>query len=255
MRAAVLLLTGCSLPAADSQPVDHHHGTSIGETSPPSGPALQVRPATVDFGVVQLNYSVTKSIELSNVGLDDLVLGEFRLENNDPTIGIDWSGSETLAAGASGDVFLSWSPERVQSLGNQLRIVSNDPVAPLVTVWLTGATDGPQIELNPSVTDFGEMPIGLDIAQSIHVSNVGNADLEIESLVFLTTDPNDLDMKPIETPLLVPAGMMVGVTIQWAPTDEGKDIGILTVQSNDPVTPEVRAELYGIGVTAADTGA
>jgi hypothetical protein len=118
----------------------------------------------------------------------------------------------------------------------------------------TGVTATPHIELDPTSTDFGSVPIGRYTVQPISIKNVGHADLEIDSVLFMPSDPSDLTMEPIETPLVVPSGEMRVVTIQFAPTDEGKDQSVLTVQSNDSNAPTVHAELHGTGVADADTG-
>jgi hypothetical protein len=217
-------------------------------------PALQVQPDSISFGVVELGGSVSASIELANVGGDDLVLDELRLAYDEPSIELEWAGGETLAAGASADLSLAWSPERAQALESKLRIGSNDPVAPIVAVWLTGATATPQIRVDPISVDFGEVPVGFTLEQTIAIMNTGYADLHVESVLYLVTDPDVLVLEEVVTPALLLPGEQLQVRIQYTPDDEGDQHGVLTVESDDPWTPVVHAEQYGTGVADSDTG-
>lgn len=255
-RAAVLLLTGCTLRAGDPGPVEESRPAE--DTGPWGPPALQVRPDAVDFGVIEVGDRVSTSIELENIGGDDLVLDELELAHADPTIELDWAAGDTLAAGASAQLSLMWSPDDAAVLDGKLWIRSNDPVSPIFAVSLTGATATPQIQVDPIIVDFGVVPIGRDTVQPISILNAGYADLEIESVSFLPSDPDDLEYFPGANPgdptsawvfpLTIPPGESRDVTITYTPMDEIEDHGVLTVESNDPVTPEVRAEQQGTGV-------
>ena len=254
MRAAVLVLTGCSLKSPDHRPGDESH--AVEDTAPWGPPALQVTPDAVDFGVVDLGEHVSTTIELANVGGDDLVLDELRVAYEEPSIELDWDGGDALAAGASAPLSLTWSPRRAQDLKIELRVGSNDPVAPIVAVLLTGATATPRIDVDPTLTDFGQVPVGYSIERSIKIANVGHADLEIESVSFLPDDPDAMvmELEDFVIPALVPWGEMRSVRIRYTPDDEGENRGVLTVQSNDPDMPTIRAELEGAGVAEPDTG-
>ena len=245
--AAILLLCGCSLPNPNPRPAED----SIAPTGPP---ALEVRPEAIDFGMVDVGSRATTSLELANVGESDLVLNELRLAEENRTIDLVWASGDVLVAGASADLLLTWSPpDFEEDLESELRIATNDPVAPIVAVGLTGVPAAPQIEVDPTSVDFGEVPLGHSIEQPIAIRNVGYADLEVQSIRYNATGPYELQMEPIEVPLVIPVGEMVEVSIRYAPEDEDPDHGVLTVQSDDPFTPEVHAEQEGNGV-AWDTG-
>jgi hypothetical protein len=214
-----------------------------------------VTPDAVDFGVVDVGERVSRSIALANVGGDDLVLNELRLAHEDSTIELVGPGAgDTLAAGASADLSLSWSPDRADAMESKLRIGSNDPVAPIVAVWLTGATATPSIDVDPSHMDFGEVTVGSSSEQPIVIRNVGYADLEIQSVTYLVSDPSELHMKPVETPVVIAPGSSFEAWTSYTPDDEIDDHGMLTVQSDDPFTPVVHVEQKGSGVVSPDTG-
>jgi hypothetical protein len=246
-RAAILLLTGCSLKGGDPRPVED-------PVEPWGPPSLQVTPDAVDFGVVDLGESVITSIELANVGGDDLVLDELRLAYADPSVELRWDAGKILAAGASADLSLTWSPDRAQALESKLRIGSNDPVASIIAVWLTGSTATPAIQIDPTSLDFGKVPIGSTFEQSVMVTNIGYADLHVESVGFMSSDPSELEMEPIDTPIVVLAGTSVEARISYTPEDEDDDHAVLIVDSDDPWTPTVHAEVDGTGVASPDTG-
>jgi hypothetical protein len=261
-RAAVLLLTGCTLRAGNPGPVEDLRPAE--DTGPWVPPALQVRPDAIDFGAIEVGDRVSTSIELENIGGDDLVLDELELAHEDPTIQLEWAAGDTLAAGASAQLSLTWSPHDVAILENKLWILSNDPDTPFFAVQLTGATATPQIQVDPISVDFGVVTIGRDTVRHVSILNAGYADLEIESVSFMASDSDDLQYFPGPDPgdptsawafpLTIPPGESRDVTITYAPLDDTADQSVLTVNSNDPVTPQVRAEQEGTGVAQEDTG-
>ena len=179
--AAILLLCGCSLKGGDPRP-DPESRPGEDTVEPWGPPALRVTPDAVDFGVVDVGDRASTSIELANVGGDDLVLNELRMAYDDSSIELGWKGGDVLAAGAAADLSLTWSPDRADYLESKLRIGSNDPVAPIIAVWLTGVTTTPRIHIDPSSVDFGVLPVGKTVEQPIAIANVGYADLEVQSI-------------------------------------------------------------------------
>ena len=242
MHAAVLLLLGCKLPDSDRQ-------SGVDDTSASVFPALQVKPAAVDFGVVQPNDSATRSLELANVGDANLVLDEPRLQTEDASIGLEWAGDTTVVPGTSTHLLVTWSPEESR-VDDTLLIGSNDPITPVVVVGVTGAIPTPQIQVDPSKVDFGHVPVGSSFEQLIAIRNVGDADLHVEALQYVCADPDDLvlELEGNVPPVVVPPGEEFDVSIRYTPGEQGDDQGLLTVQSDDPWSPSVHAEQIGTGV-------
>jgi hypothetical protein len=254
MRAAVLLLPGCSLPNSEPSPVEESPSVEDAAVSTP--PSLQVEPDAVDFGLVEAGADPRVSIELANVGGGVLLVDELHLADGDPTVELELAGGgQTVAAGTSASLWVTWSPDQTSELNNLILIGSNDPRTPTTVVHLTGQVlPTPHIVVDPTSVDFGQVPVGYTTVQPIAIANVGDADLEIESVSFMPNDPDDMRMKPIDTPLVILPGELVDLFVEYAPTSAGEDHGVITVASNDPVTPQVHAEQSGTCVADPDTG-
>jgi hypothetical protein len=184
-----------------------------------------------------------------------LLLDELHLTDGDPTVELELTGGQTIAAGTSANLWVTWSPEEWSELDDLILIGSNDPTTPYAVVHLTGQVAAtPHIVLDPDSVDFGDVPVGNTVETAVVIMNTGHADLAIESVQVTTSDPDALMVEEIATPVILYSGERQNLWIRYTPHDEGDNDGVLTVDSDDPVTPSVHAELQGTGVAAMDTG-
>lgn len=92
--------------------------------------------------------------------------------------------------------------------------------------------------------------------------NFGNVKLEYDSIKTLKIENNGLETLTITnlsitgnffiigatTPINIPAGGSINLTIKFSPTQLGSNSGTLTISSNDPDTPNLNVDLNGIGI-------
>jgi hypothetical protein len=66
----------------------------------------------------------------------------------------------------------------------------------------------PQIHVDPTSVDLGDVPIGTSIEEMIEIASVGSADLHVEALDYVSVGPNDwaLELEDGLIPALVPPG-------------------------------------------------
>ncbi|MCA9785745.1 MAG: choice-of-anchor D domain-containing protein, partial [Candidatus Cloacimonetes bacterium] len=95
-----------------------------------------------------------------------------------------------------------------QYLG-QIRVLSNDPVTPVVTVPVDVTVQGvPAIAYAPATIDFGEVFVGYSAQQEIQVSNIGSALLSVQAILSaddaFSATPQLFSLQPGEsTPVTV----------------------------------------------------
>ena len=102
------------------------------------------------------------------------------------------------------------------------------------------------ISVSPLAVDFGAVTIGASGADSVAISNVGNADLTVDSLALSGSSEFSLLSSPA-TPFTVAASTSVDLIIEYAPVDDGLDNGILEIVSDSPGEESINVALSGTG--------
>ncbi len=123
-------------------------------------------------------------------------------------------------------------------------LLSNDPDEPTtivpVRLHVTGA---PDIAVDPTSLDFGELFIGAVRNRTVVVSNPGTDQLEVTDIA--SSNP-DFDANP-KSFTLAPRSAR-NVTVSFRPSVAGPISGVLTIYSNDPDEPEVTVDVAGVGL-------
>lgn len=105
-----------------------------------------------------------------------------------------------------------------------------------------GGSGTPVINVPTTAHNFGNVSIGDSAIWNISVSNTGTADLSIENLII----QNAVPIFTWETfPQTLEPGNSTELEIIFKPTEVGPLSTIITLESSDPVSPEVEIELSG----------
>lgn len=102
----------------------------------------------------------------------------------------------------------------------------------------------PRIRLEEPLLNFGTILIDDMGSETLHIANIGDADLVIESI---STDGAPFEVGFGEAVVIGPEGV-IEIEVVFVPEEAGEYFGVLTVISNDPDNPEVSIELTGICV-------
>jgi hypothetical protein len=116
------------------------------QSEPLSSPQISVSSTSLDFGSVDVGDSSFTNLTISNVGSDNLIIGQITLSGAD-TLDFDTRNDNctgaTLAPSQNCTVQIVFSPRNTGSRSATLSISSNDPDTPTQTVSLSGTgTDG-----------------------------------------------------------------------------------------------------------------
>jgi len=104
----------------------------------------------------------------------------------------------------------------------------------------------PEIFVPVTSHDFGVVAIGSIATWNVQVENIGIADLIIDNVNFSGSD----EVYCTSTfPITIDPGNQTQLPIVYEPLDIGALNAIATIESNDPVHPEVELTLIGNGVT------
>jgi len=112
----------------------------------------------------------------------------------------------------------------------------------------------PVISINPTFNNFGNIPTRTSsLPQIFNISNMGDANLEMGTLSV--TGPNALEFniqnENCSNQTLPPSGSCK-VEVVFSPTSAGAKGAILSVPSNDPITPASNVALSGSTIIKGD---
>ncbi len=243
MTASTLLLlalAGCrteSEPESDLVPVEVLPGS------------LHVPERHLDFGDVALHETTQLDLVLSNTGEGTLYVHDLQLE--DDTLRPHWTimapVEHRIVPGATTLLPISLKPMDVIDPTVLLTVVSSDPTTPRFAVELTAKVHGtPVLRAEPELLEFGEVEVGATETLDVHLSNLGNDTLLIDTVTLEGDTPFTLAVDPSGSSLEVLASHGL-VSVTYAPDVAAGHTAMLTITSNDTANPEQTIPVTGTG--------
>ena len=216
-------------------------------------PDIDVNPTTVDFGSLNAGYELSlETITISNAGNEVLNINAIKFNLSTSVYSITNIISNEIEPGKSTDLIVSYDPITYESNINSISILSDDPDEEIVTVNLSGKGDAPVIEVDPAAHDLGTVYLGCDDSFDITISNIGNANLEINDIRYYVTVPVDFSMIQYEIengplPWIIAPSDSLSLTIYYTPLDLLSDDAYVEIVSSDPLNPVVMSDHSALG--------
>lgn len=225
-------ITANDLMALDS------FGYQLASSPPPTAPDIEVSPTSVEFGPVVIGQSAEQAVLVRNVGSAPLTVspavGSNIIAPIPPFSLVSPLTPFTVPAGGAQIVTVRFTPALADVHSGSLNLLTNDPDETIVIVPLSGIgvrPGVPDIEVTPTMLDFGAVAIGQTAQRTLTVSNSGNAPLIITSL---TLDHPAFSIIAPSVPLTITAGNSQSISIACRPPTSGPQTGLLSISSNDP---------------------
>jgi hypothetical protein len=151
---------------------------------------------------------------------------------------------DTLAAGASCEIYVSFTPHGGGARNAELVIGDNAPSG-TQEVPLTGTgLSAPQVSLSANSLSFGSQTLGTtSSAQTVTVTNTGGGPLSLDNIAASG------DFSQSGCPASLAAGASCSLSVTFAPTAEGARTGTLTLTDDAADSPQA-VSLFGSGVPA-----
>jgi hypothetical protein len=211
-------------------------------------PDIDVSPASHDYGPVVYGRSVSRKFIVSNKGNENLTVNSITLQgtNADQFTIVSGGAPFTLASDESREVVVSFKPTSEGTKAAALVFNSNDPDELFFYVTLTGSVLVPDIHVEPSSLNFGDVPVGSTVSKTLVISNKGTAALQLTQFGL---DGHQLQFAYNTGFLafLLP-GQSGNVTVSFRPSTEGPKSAKFIIHSNDPDEVSVEIPLGGNGV-------
>lgn len=248
-----LLLAGCSefdVTAKSDDP------TAPVDTAVEVVPgALQVTPPVIDFGEVAIGASANDTLVLTNAGGSPLIVTAAGVVDDAGMFSAEVEIPLELAAGESHEVPVAFAPTRGGEFVGDAWFESDVEGTGTERATLLGHTPDPDIEISPTLHDFGAVGVDTVHTVTVTVANVGGGPLDITGVEYASTDDTVLYLSDDGAlgGTLGP-GERRELEVTFAPTTLGGWEGTLTVASDDPDEAEVIAVQSGLATCACPDG-
>jgi hypothetical protein len=220
------------------------YGRGVFEFMKPAGPAIAIGLQDgLDFGQVCSGPDYL-TIDVYNVGSADLVVASVQYlvgSSASPAFSVLSTPATPLVISAGEEVTftVAYTPTApgVTDIAT-IRIISNDPNAPVVDVTATGS-EGTGIVATAIADngDFGDVCVGSLADQMLTINNPGSCPL---SITGIATFPADFQAPGVANyPLIVASNDSIDVMIRFRPTSFGSQFGAIDITSNDPASPHI----------------
>jgi hypothetical protein len=213
-----------------------------------SGPDINVVPPSHNYGTVIVGQQSDKVFQVSNAGNQTLSIGVV----TDPAAPFskvaEACSNANLAPLATCNITIRYAAVAVGNHASSFQIPSNDPDANPFTVNVSGAgaLAVPDITVNPTTWDFGDVNVGQSAQKVIRVSNDGTANLNIGTITPPSVPFGFVSDACSNTSL--PPTNFCDITTRFSPTALGPANGNFNIPSDDPDENPFNVSLSGTGV-------
>ncbi|MDX1546493.1 MAG: choice-of-anchor D domain-containing protein [Rhodothermales bacterium] len=211
-------------------------------------PDLGVSQTTLSFGDVAVGATSILEVLLFNQGLADLEVTAAEVAGDDaglfglvaPALPL------TLAPQEQDTLRIRFSPASNGGKSARLRLFSNDPDENPREILLFGQGASADIAVDSTGYDFGEVAVGSSAAFTFSISNVGTADLVVDSLAVEGAGADQFQVTGGAPPFGLGPGEAQPLTVQFVPGAEGPQSAVLALFSNDPDEPRLDLALRAV---------
>ena len=219
---------------------------TVNLTGTGGAPAVNLTVTSLTFGGQTLGTtSGVQPVTLSNTGNADLNITSFAVTGTNAG---DFTQTNTcgssLPAGGNCNISVTFTPAAPGNRTASVTITDNAAGSPQ-TVSLTGTGTGPVASLSASTLSYSSQSVGSTSgAQTVTLSNTGNANLTITSLQLAGTNAGDFSVTSTCGSSVAPGSCTISVT--FAPTAPGTRTASLNVVDNATTSPQT-VSLTGTG--------
>jgi len=204
---------------------------------------MSVAPTTLSFGNQNLNTtSAAQTVTLTNSGTGALVISSI-------VASAPYSQTNTcpasIAAGANCTISVTFTPASSGSLPGTITVTDNATGSPQ-SIALSGTGVAPNASFSPTSLAFANQILNTtSAAQSVTLTNTGNAVLSITSIVA-SAQYSQTNNCPA-SPATLAANGSCTISVTFTPTALGSDPGSITFTDNAAGNPQ-QISLTGTGV-------
>ena len=205
--------------------------------------SVAISPSTLSFGSVLLGGSSTLNTTVQNNGASAVFFGTISATGDYATGGTCPANGSTLAAGATCQVAVTFTPLTSGARRGTLTVPTSATTLPL-QVTLNGSGVSPLLVVTPATLNFGSVAIGQSARLSFTLANPTATPV---TSVVVTQTGTGYSLSSTCGPAGLAPGSSCSITVAFAPTTVGQSTGTVSIASSDPTSP-VLVSLTGTAV-------
>ena len=205
-----------------------------------SKPSITLSSASINFGNITVNNSITKNLTIKSSGAALLKVDSVTFDKN--VFKVD-SVKFNLPAGDTLVLKVTFTPKDSIVYNGIMKIYSNASSSPdIVSLSGTGSAQKvPKITLSSSSLNFNEVTVNSSSKLKIKITNAGAADLKVDSII---SNVNAFKINP--TAFILNPDSSLDVTVTFTPLDSIVYSAVLKIYNNTSGSP-VNVSLTGKG--------
>ncbi len=219
---------------------------------PHKKPALSVIDTTINFGPVEIDYTITKRIKITNPGLDTLkVQAVYFTGTGKAAFSSDFEQQINLLPDSTDMIAVHFSPHETGDFVSEININTNDPDIPNKKIEIRGQAfaDLYDLELTnlPADTiDFAELMVDEQATFDLTIKNTGDESRKLLAAYITGAGKNAFDVD-FTSDFMIPAGSERSLTITFEPEDTVAYSATLVIKSDDTFSKTKEITLLGKG--------
>jgi Abnormal spindle-like microcephaly-assoc'd, ASPM-SPD-2-Hydin/Protein of unknown function (DUF1573) len=206
-----------------------------GTVSGTSGLSIDVSPSTISFGSLTVGQSASKTLAITNTGTKSLTVSGVSVAGSGFTMKAI-SLPMSLAAGQSANVSTTFTAAASGAASGKIMVSSNAPNSPvIVALSATGVSKSSALTVSPPSVSFGDVGVGKESTQSVHLTNSGSSSMTISSV---SASGSGISVAGLSFPVNLAAGASASLSATFKPASAGNASGTLTIVSNAANSPD-----------------
>ncbi|GMQ81594.1 MAG: hypothetical protein BMS9Abin05_1026 [Rhodothermia bacterium] len=223
-------------------------GTGIGV------PDISISPGTMSFGDVKVGSTRRLDLIVTNTGSADLTVTSAVVSGIDTNLFEVVPGllPFTVAPLLRDTIRVDFTPLSGGDKSGFLTVSSNDPDENPLLLTLTGRGVRPDISVNPTIFDYGDVAVGSNFTSSFAITNTGTGSLVIQNVTIDGVNPSQFAITSGGGGAVINPGNSRNVNVRFTPTSLGSKSARFRIESDDPDENPFIIPLTGTGIGLPD---
>ncbi|MEQ8273142.1 MAG: choice-of-anchor D domain-containing protein [Deltaproteobacteria bacterium] len=214
----------------------------LGDSRNASGCTLLATPNTLNFGAVAHGSSSLMGFSVLNVGVDFCRIVTVTMDaGSSPDFALEGLMiPRGLNPQEQTSVMVRYTPTVSSATGT---VLIAGP-AGTQRVQVTGTGTGARLCVQPNPIVFGTRPSSSVTSRAVDLTACGSQDVVVSALSLPAPTTPELSIyMPPTMPFTITAGQSRPIELRYAGTNEGRDDGLLQVDSNDAIAPSQQLDI------------
>jgi hypothetical protein len=206
---------------------------------------LEAIPTILTFGAVLPGQSRIQGLEIGNTGIQDCQIQDVSftaMSNSDFSLD-NAAILGTLMSWEAKSVPVTYQPTGSGTARGTIEIVVANPNVATVSIPVTGVSDSVGLCVQPRHVAFGDTQTAA--TQSFQIYACGTRAITVTALDWTTADSEMRIANPPTLPFTLNSGERQDISVQYTPTDNAGDTGIITIRSSDTLSPNIDVTVTG----------